>query len=452
MAKNLNKIISVLIIINTISFSIFASVTKVGNGDDGGDLEKLVQINSGPLVSSKKKAIKLLDKLNIVGVPGLGRLISELEDSKMYLASEDVHPTIEPKGSLEISDDYKIVYARTFAEPNAITRFFPAAKKLSLDQLVALHIHEALHRSLPENIRTNENIVAHFTMAITSHGASFDRLLEVSKQYINISETRADQKLIQTNESNIKLSVLNKSKTSFKYTSVSYSFNDDGISGANNNLNILEFTTSPIGYQIIYGKPIEYIFNSRTMIDTSKEKKIIIGVVSLQLDGAILMEENKHIGPFLRYTTEAINKKDIDNSENIGRDFLTIGGFYKFKSDDSYAKFIFGYSTESTQHGQFSNKKYNSIVSFWNEYGLFYKNFSYGLMTDFYSGGGGDVVAPSKLIVAGPKVGYENHNFSGQLFYKTIVNDSDGNLDTLGDIMDHGSARVGLGVSLSILF
>src|SRR5262245_2740168 len=125
-----------------------ASTTKVGNGDDGTDLEGATPITRGIIFETRAMAVANLKALNIQGVAGLGQVIPELERSDLLMCKADV-AAMSTEGSWESSEDSKQVYARTFPEPHAPTRFFPAALKLSRDQLIALHTHEALHRALP---------------------------------------------------------------------------------------------------------------------------------------------------------------------------------------------------------------------------------------------------------------------------------------------------------------
>ncbi len=168
-----------------------AGPTRVGNGDDGGDLESAMTVKSGILVETRDEAVQLLKKLNVNGVEGLGRLIPETEKSEILLvgrnvdlAKTDASPEErsdameEAKAIGAVNDKSQPVYARTFPEAHAATRFFPAALLLDRKQLVALHIHEALHRSLPENIRENEKAVSRITLALTSGDSSFDRVKE----------------------------------------------------------------------------------------------------------------------------------------------------------------------------------------------------------------------------------------------------------------------------------
>ncbi|NJL23804.1 MAG: hypothetical protein HC902_00550 [Calothrix sp. SM1_5_4] len=160
-----------------------ASTTKVGNGDDGKDLEGVVKITEGPIFTARARAVALMKSLNTQGIPGLGQLLPELERTDLLMASKDVQ-ALSTEGNWEASDNRMQVYARTFPEPHAPTRFFPAALTLNQDQLVALHTHEALHRALPPGIRENEDKVAILTMALTSPSATFDRVNQVAKAVI----------------------------------------------------------------------------------------------------------------------------------------------------------------------------------------------------------------------------------------------------------------------------
>jgi len=452
--KNNSGNLILIIVFNIISLSLNASVTKVGNGDDGSDLENLTKITSGPILKAKNKALILLDKLNIVGVPGLGSLIPELEQSEIYMTNSDVHPTNEQRGSIEISDDYKTVYARTFAEPHAATRFFPATKKLNIDQLVALHIHEALHRSLSENIRQNENIVTHFTMAITSHGASFDRIFEVSKLYINT--TPLINGVVQNKESDtIKIDLPEKQKSSLSYTMISYGYDDSLVNGYRNNIGYFEYIASPFDIQVVKGYATEYITKLRATVEYTKEKNFYLGPLSLEVQGDVKFNNSNSVAPFVRYSAEASDKDNFDNRSNIGRDILTAGFSYKNNNVESYKKMTIGYSGESIRHGRYSptdDEKFGSIFSVWSGLGYTYKKLDYGVLAEFHSSQGAGSVSPFKLILLGPEVQYESNKFKINLFYKTIVSGGNASLSDLGDILDRGYGRNGLGLTLAYLF
>jgi len=170
----------------------YSATVKIGNSNTGGDLEKLTPIGDGPIKVAQMEALNLLEKLNTSGIPGLGNLKPEIEKSETLLA--------EPVVNALAQDDYRPdhlpsdgqLYARTLPEPYAPTRFFPIATLLSKEQLVKLHIHEALHRALPEKFRTDESVVAQLVLVITDPSATFDnvraeceRILPIQKKQIS---------------------------------------------------------------------------------------------------------------------------------------------------------------------------------------------------------------------------------------------------------------------------
>jgi hypothetical protein len=178
------KLINFIILCFIFCSNLMAGPTKVGNGDDGADLEGFELITNGPLIESKNLALHLLMKLNTKGILGLGNLVPELENSKIYMTSKDVSSKkLEEMGAYH-SGMEGLIYARTFAHAYAATRFFPAALKLNQNQLMALHIHEALHRALPEKISEDEKIVTKLTLAIISPDQTTDNIQDAVKETI----------------------------------------------------------------------------------------------------------------------------------------------------------------------------------------------------------------------------------------------------------------------------
>lgn len=162
----------------------FAGPGFVGNGDGGADLEGAAPITDGPIIAARARAVELLKRLNVEGVPGLGMLLPEVESSPLYLARDNRQPDGRDDQGTFHSDMRGRVYARTFAHPHAATRFFPVALGLSEDQLIALEVHEGLHRSLPASIAEDEGTVTTLTLAITSPSATFDQIATVASREI----------------------------------------------------------------------------------------------------------------------------------------------------------------------------------------------------------------------------------------------------------------------------
>lgn len=101
----------------------YASTTKVGNGDDGSDLEGFDEITSGPLLEARQKAVALLRGLNVQGVAGLGHLIPEIERAPLYMAKRNVSSSVATDQGAFHSDFSGQVFARTMPEPYAPTVF-----------------------------------------------------------------------------------------------------------------------------------------------------------------------------------------------------------------------------------------------------------------------------------------------------------------------------------------
>ena len=187
---------------------VHAGPTRVGNGDDGADLESLedaVPVKSGILHETRKEAAEKLRRLQVGSVEGLGTLIPEVEKTEILLVGRNIdlrkmntNPH-EREEALEVAraigavgEKNQLVYARTFAEPHAATRFFPAALMLDRSQLVALHIHEALHRALPKGVRENEKAVSRITLAIAAPDTTFDRVKQSVGRELSLAKSGSE--------------------------------------------------------------------------------------------------------------------------------------------------------------------------------------------------------------------------------------------------------------------
>lgn len=176
------KVLMILFLI--FSSNLYAGPTKVGNGDEGADLEGFDLVAKGKLIETKQLALKLLNRLNTQGIIGLGNLIPEVENAKIYITKKNINSQkLEELGAFH-SGPEGFVYARTFPRSYAPTRFFPVALSLSNNQLMALHIHEALHRALPKSVNENETVITKITLAIISPEQSSDSIQAVVKEEI----------------------------------------------------------------------------------------------------------------------------------------------------------------------------------------------------------------------------------------------------------------------------
>src|SRR4051812_33551577 len=92
---------------------------KIGNGDDGSDLEGVTPLTTGPIVAARDKAAALLEKLGTSGIAGLGSLLPEMQRSPLFLAKSDVVSSLKSDRSNFHSDVTGKVFARTLAQPYA---------------------------------------------------------------------------------------------------------------------------------------------------------------------------------------------------------------------------------------------------------------------------------------------------------------------------------------------
>jgi len=462
-----------------------ASVTKVGNGNDGADLENLKMLKEGPIVETRAIAVARIKALNVAGIPGLGLLIPELERTDLMMAQEDAHPTGEAEGTMEIAPDRGVVYARTFAEPYAVTRFFPAAKKLSTEQLIALHVHEALHRSLPPNIRENEDIVMHLTMALTSPGSSFDRVRQVARLYVktDAAPTAATdfdgrREISITSQMPLQRRELprrSRSKIGYQYESFSSDYSTpEGIS----NWHGLEFLGSLGGYHHVGSLAIEPVFRARAKSTTGYTENLLhFGPSAFDLMGRIAAEDGSVTAPYVRFSAKSFDSFDPYEERFRrwrDRDIWTIGLSHQRRSRLGYLESDLFYSLPSESRSRYLNIKYQSILSLRTHAGWQLRKLRVGGVGEVHASQGMTAVVktdsrygdgyvmpgveykgktePFRLLVAGPEIGFAGDRIQATAYAKVIMNSTLTNLTHLGDVMDRGKGYSSYGVSMSAQF
>ena len=463
-----------------------ASVTKVGNGNDGADLEALTPVTSGPIVEARAEALERLKNLNVIGVAGLGLLIPELERSEMMMAAQDVHPTGEPAGVLEISPDRNQVYARTFAEPYAVTRFFPASLKLNRDQLVALHIHEALHRSLPAAVRENEDVVMHITMALTSPGASHDRVRQVAGLYIKpvpIAVAVSDFDNAPSMQARLPRApdtpLPPDSKSRFALDFESYKTTGYSRSSFQGYSQGLDFSTSLGGYKRLGTWAVEPHLRVRMKMLTEP------GVISSSLGPSAidLAARTQSLGGVLSSAFIRFSAKSLDpyRTEIFNRDIWTFGLSHQRKNRRVFFESQAFYSLSSTvvnfrESNEYSSTngdiKFQPILSLVSSGGWNLKKWRLGGLAELHASDGQTKTAqylqwgpdfgfksdfrvkrePFRLLVLGPELGFHGDSFQFKLYGKQVLNQSSASLTDLGDIMDRGAGNTMFGLTLASLF
>lgn len=182
------KMITRMVTLFLLSHLTIAAPTELGNGNDGKDLLEFREVTEGIIFETRTEAVNFLSKINLRGIQGLGYLKDEVEKTKLLIARDGLTPQeLLDLGAFKTGNN-PVVYARTFPRPHAPTRFFPAAQELSRNQLVTLHIHEGLHRALPESIRTNEEIVEEITKVITTPNSTFEDIVAVMDEKLPVTK------------------------------------------------------------------------------------------------------------------------------------------------------------------------------------------------------------------------------------------------------------------------
>lgn len=425
-----------------------AGPTKVGNGDDGTDLENFFLLTRGKIVNAKRKALKHLKVLNISGVESLGSLIPELENSKLYMTKNNISATkLEELGAFHSGMD-RYVYARTFPRPYAPTRFFPITKTLSEKQLISLHIHEALHRALPADFREDEKIVSEITLAITSPGATFDRVQAISRKHL-----RPDLR------SFLPFRAQGPTTVSLAY----YKFHapDDGRENLFNPLDEMYKLTS--GFYPFRNKFSTLGFGLDFSFFKAGQDSYM-GPLGLRLSMVLWTLKGFDIEAYSVWARDTGSSKEFRNSLSA-RDSFRVGFNFSKYHEDIFFKHSFEYIKQAEANKTFANVNYNyrygSIttakmmalkkINRW-EFGSDLKLILTG---DFrVQGTGIDIKTGRNTILAvGPIIRWKRKRLQLSLISNFILTSSqETDFNTLGDIAGEGLGQGHLGFEMKYYF
>jgi hypothetical protein len=465
-----------ILILILASLHAHSATTKVGNGDDGTDLEGFEEITSGPIVESRAKAVEHLKKLNVQGVPGLGLLIPEVEKAQLYMAKRDVQANLDEDQGAFHADFNGAVFARTMPEAYAPTRFFPASKKLSEEQLISLHIHEALHRSLPPSIKENENKVAQMTIAITSPGASHDRVKSAAVKHIPEELPVASNNGIQVNGVKTLPPVAQdatmttnlypvpeharvKRPSVFGYTYQKFTGHHDTdimpvetMHSIQSHLYPFGGDTNPIGIGI------------EATVLKFEDEDTQLGPLGISARARLWSVRGFDIGAWGMVSLNTLSNEELKNSP-YGRDLLTVGLSLRKDLKNFYVENLIGF----TSPGEVKDKtgtqeytyKYGSVVTASVKAGFRLSHFMAGgfgeiILSDNYSYTGpgySDETGRYQIVGAGPDIGWEQDWWAMRVFGRFVV-DSSKNADytLLGNIMGKGSGQGSVGAQFSVVF
>ncbi|PIP91296.1 MAG: hypothetical protein COW01_01440 [Bdellovibrionales bacterium CG12_big_fil_rev_8_21_14_0_65_38_15] len=424
-------------------FQAFAGPTIVGNGDDGSDLENYKPLQSKKILSAHAEALTILKRLNVQGISHLGSLIPELENTKMYMVESNISAERMQELGAFHSGSNKLIYARTIARPYATTRFFPAAEKLDSNQLIALHIHEALHRSLPEAFREDEKVVSEITLAIVSPLASHDQVKEVTRKKID-DYTGQYKGNFKDHTSFVTLSykgIVGVQKTgTFSPQTRSYQLSNR-IYPFDNNWSLLG-----LGVDLDYAK---------------NERRTTLGTLGLFLSIDLFTLRGFDISFFSKWNRALSDTQDFTNYM-ISRDSFHTGVTFKKKRGSLLSENLISYTWQRKDKRTLNAQSYEfdlgSITNLKSQL-LYQRNNKYfGGFIDLHLIGATDVKVEAKtsrssVLALGPVFEHHFDELSYQIYYHYVVDSlSKGSTVSINDQLIGVQSRNHLGLSLKYKF
>lgn len=416
-----------------------AGPTRVGNGDDGEDLEVGVPVREGILVETRLEAVALLKRLGVANIAGLGQLLPETEKTDILLVKS-------PKAPSSKNEKGEPVYARTFSEPHAATRFYPPALNLERTQLVALHIHEALHRALAPDVRENEALVSRITVAITAPDTSFDRVKDLVGRELKPSDSGGIDR-----------------RSIVEYGYRSYFLPEAQKSHAPvSSLHSLRSFFYPIEDSTTFGLGVEFTF-------VVLPERSYLGPIGLTTQLNLGTWRSSDVDIFGALHLNTVSDGEIKNTP-VGRDTATIG--FAIRRETAKVRLenqvYFTMASDATQklNGVEYTHKYGAM------FGARVAGFGKSVLSStsvFEWGGAGEVLLgnshevtggpnPEKtgrlrVVSLGPEFGYITGDFRFSLNGRFVVDSTQGvSLDQIGDLMGHGVGQGSWGAAVSWRF
>lgn len=429
----------------------FASTTKIGNADEGGDLEGLEKIEKGAIYEARAQALKLVQGLNTAGIRGLGDLSAEIEKTDLYKVKDSVQATLpEDQGAFH-SNLTGEVYARTFARPHAETRFFPAADKLTREQLVALHVHEALHRALPESVRENEGAVSKITLALTAPGATHDRVRETADAVI----PQPQAQLVAEAGGPV---MPDPSQVGYQLRQALGKRGDSTFPEVSRIHSIYSYLY-PFGDETPLGLGIE-----ASLVE--QDGKLQSGPLGLSARMRLWGARGFEIDGFGGVALNTLSSAELMNSA-FGRDHYTLGisikkSFKKVYVENSL-RYSFGGKSARTVGNISYNYDFGGVVNPLVRFGGALGAFRYGVfgemhLADHFKYSGGNFAYDTgryRMVSMGPEVSWIEDNFMATLAGRFLLNSSKADvsdLSFLGDLLGTGVGQGGVELSIGYRF
>lgn len=437
------------------SVGALAAPTKIVTGNEGTDLEGATPVKSGPIVSTRGAATEWLKHLNVPGIESLGSLLPEVENSELYLAKQDVQATLPEEQGAHHQNLSGFVYARTLAQPHAATRFFPIAEKLDRDQLVALHIHEALHRALPPLVRTEEAIVVKITLAITSPGATHDGVRATVAETIPQEALRATSGMQTTwvyeMEHYKKPSSIGYKLRQFQAPNRPTQFRVDRLHAIHSDLYPFGGINAPFGMGL-----------EASMFNGSQGTHV--GPLGISAKLRVWSYRGFDVGIWGIAALNTLSAEELNNSP-YGRDVYTIGlsarkDLRAFYIENHLSLGFGGQAKEKIGLIEYKHE-YGKVINARIRVGLKLWRFDLGgfgemHLADYMRVSGGAFQFDSgryRIVSMGPETTYVTEYISVSFFGRFIAGTTkDANFDYLGNLMGPGVSQGEIGASVGVFF
>ena len=442
----------------------WSAPTKVGNGDDGSDLEGATPLTDGPIVDARREAVKLLKRLQVEGIAGLGQLIPEVEKSELYLAKKDTAAAEDADTGSFHQDMSGQVYARTFAEPHAATRFFPAATHLNRDQLVALHIHEGLHRALAPSVRENESVVSAMTLSVTAPGGSRDRIQTAAAKHLP-DQSPPSAANEATDRYPIPEDARVKQPSLFSYSYRRYSLSNGPTLYPIEAMHSIQSYLYPFGSdRVPLGIGIEASLVSLNGVG-SQPNGSQMGPLGLSARFRLWSSRGFDVAAWSTASLNMLSAQELKSSP-VGRDVFTLGLSMRKDLPHFHVENFLSYSlggSSSYAVGPYAyDYSYGGVVNVSSHIGTRIGKFHVGGFVELgladhfgVSGPGftGYDIGRYRVITAGPEVSFRDKNFQVSLAARSLLNASEElSYDALGNLMGQGVGKGSITASLGVYF
>lgn len=449
-----NKSHFITILILLFAINSVASGTRVGNGDDGSDLEGFEEVKSGIIVDSRNKAVNLLRDLRVSSIAGLGYLEAEVANTKLYMTRRNIKDSeLEDLGAYH-KNSKDFIYARTFPRPHSATRFFPVSNSLSEDQLVALHIHEGLHRALPKELREKEDVVSLLTRAIVSPNATNDSVYQISESYVVRKKQMASGELEYFIPPEAKVN----QNANFDYKLTTYSGKKKFTVGEN-----IQLVHSINSKLYPFGGKYSSVGIGIGASFINQENQNVFGPLQLSGDMRLWTFRGFDVDGTLEMAISSAAEDEFSASE-LGRDVAKIGLVVSKKGDvfelENELKYTLPSSSTEQIGNQTINYHYGDIISAKIKMNSHWRSMNLGGFLQ-YSIAKERKIESSQTIIegrerilqAGPQLSWKNKNLEVGIRASYLLNANDDfSLDRFGDILGTGIGRDHYSMNVNLIW